>query len=171
MEKMMTADSALEIYASLEKMGIPIWIDGGWAKDALIGRQTRPHRDLDFAVEKKNLPRLVDYFASLGYSEVPRPKESKWDIVLGDENEHELDIHAFEFDEAGRIIDKPYWDAYAKDALNGVGRIAGVEVRCVNIDHLLKTLDETKRELREKDRHDLTLLLKVKEGVRVAESD
>jgi lincosamide nucleotidyltransferase A/C/D/E len=111
MDKIMTADSALEIYQSLESRGMPIWVDGGWAKDALIGRETRPHRDLDFAVERKNLSRLVDYFSSLGYTEIDRPKENKWDIVLGDEKGHELDIHAFEFDSRGKVIDKPYWDA------------------------------------------------------------
>lgn len=158
----MAADSALEIYNSLEKMGILIWIDGGWAKDALIGRQTRQHRDLDFAVESKNLSRLINHFISLGYGEIPRPEENKWDIVLGDDNGHELDIHAFEFDDNRRIIDKPYWDAYGHDALNGIGHINGFEVRCVNIDHLLKTLDKNKRELREKDHHDLALLLELK---------
>ena len=84
------------------------------------------------------------------------------DIVLGDDGDRELDVHAFEFDENGKVIDKPYWDAFEADALDGVGHIAGVEVRCVTIDHLLKTLDENKRELRDKDRHDLALLLEVK---------
>lgn len=158
----MTAESALEIYKSLEEISIPIWIDGGWAKDALIGSETRSHRDLDFAVERKNLSRLVDYFISLGYTEIDRPEETKWDIVLGDENGHELDIHAFEFDEIGRVIDKPYWDAYGFNALDGVGHIAGVEVRCVNLDHILKTMDGSKRELREKDIHDLSLLKELK---------
>lgn len=162
MDRIMTAESALEVYKSLEKMGMQIWIDGGWAKDALLGRETRPHSDLDFAVERKNLSNLLEYFTSLGYTEIGRPKENKWDIVLGDEKGHELDIHAFEFDEAGKVIDKPYWDAYNTDALNGIGRIAGVEVRCVNLDHLLKTLDPTKRELREKDVHDLNLLTALK---------
>ncbi len=160
----MTAESVLEIYNSLENMGIPIWVDGGWAKDALIGHQTRPHRDLDFAVEKKNLSRLIGYFMSLGYSEIYRPEEEKWDIVLGNEKGHELDIHAFEFDEKGQIIDQPCWDAYETDALNGIGHINGFKVRCVNIDHLLKTLDEKRRELREKDHRDLSFLIKLKEN-------
>lgn len=163
MEKVMTADVLLNIYDSLGKIGIPIWIDGGWAKDALIGHQTREHRDLDLAVEKKNLPKLINYFISLGYSEIFRPEEYKWDIVLGDNHGHEIDIHTFVFDDNGQIIDKPYWDAYAPDALSGIGHIGGTEVRCVSIEHLLKTLDENKRELREKDRHDLSFLIKLKE--------
>lgn len=160
----MTAEYLIETYNSLEKIGILIWVDGGWAKDALIGKQTRPHRDFDFAVERKNLARLIDYFKSVGYGEIPRPKENKWDIVLGDTKGHELDIHAFDFDDNGRVLDKPYWDAFAVDALNGVGYIGGVKVRCVNIDHLIKTMDQNKRELREKDIHDLDMLLKIKKG-------
>ncbi|MDE2030747.1 MAG: aminoglycoside nucleotidyltransferase [Patescibacteria group bacterium] len=161
MEKIMTSDLVLEIYSSLDNIGIPIWIDGGWAKDALIGRQTREHRDLDIAVERKNLDKLINYFESLKYKEIPRSEENKWDIVLGDDDS-EIDIHAFEFDDNSKIIDKPYWDAYSEDALNGIGHINGIRVRCVNINHLLKTLDEKKRELREKDRHDLSLLLNLK---------
>ena len=158
----MPPEKVIEIYSTLEELGIPIWIDGGWAKDAHIGRQTREHRDLDFAVERKNLDKLVSYFIGERYSEVERPEENKWDIVLGDENGHELDIHAFDFDTNGQVLDKPYWDAYESDSLNAFGNIAGMKVHCVSLDHLLKTLDGTKRELREKDLHDLPLLLELK---------
>ena len=60
------------------------------------------------------------------------------------------------------VIDKPYWDAYAPDALNGIGYINSTSVRCVSIEHLLKTLDESKRELREKDKEDLAFVLSEK---------
>ena len=161
MPQIMPSEKVIEIYNTLERMGILIWIDGGWAKDALIGRQTREHRDLDFAVERKNLDKLVNHFISEGYSEVDRPEENKWDIVLG-KQQYELDIHAFDFDEEGKVLDKPYWDAYESDALNGIGYINNTKVRCVNLYHLLKTLDSTKRELREKDIHDLPLLQELK---------
>lgn len=161
MPQTMPAEKVIEIYNTLEKMEIPIWIDGGWAKDAHIGKQTREHRDLDFAVERKNLDKLVSYFTKEGYSEVPRPEENKWDIVLGDDTGHELDIHAFDFDENNKILDKPYWDAYESDALNSFGNIGGIKVRCVSLDHLLKTLDGTKRELRDKDIKDIEFLKKI----------
>lgn len=165
MQQNMPAEKAIEIYDTLEKMGIPIWIDGGWAKDAHIGKQTREHRDLDFAVERRNLDKLVNYFISQGYSEVERPEENKWDIVLGDGLGHELDIHAFNFDKDGKVLDKPYWDAYEPDALNSEGEISGKKVRCVSLDHLLKTLDSKKRELRDKDIQDLKLLSGIKSEI------
>jgi hypothetical protein len=31
----------------LEKAGIEVWLDGGWAVDALLGMQTRPHKEPD----------------------------------------------------------------------------------------------------------------------------
>jgi lincosamide nucleotidyltransferase A/C/D/E len=34
----------------LDQEGVRAWLDGGWAVDALLGRQTRLHSDLDLAV-------------------------------------------------------------------------------------------------------------------------
>lgn len=31
----------------IEQLGIRYWLDGGWGVDALVGRQTREHRDVD----------------------------------------------------------------------------------------------------------------------------
>jgi lincosamide nucleotidyltransferase A/C/D/E len=42
--------SAPEVHAVLEALaaaGCPAWIGGGWGVDALVGYQTREHRDLD----------------------------------------------------------------------------------------------------------------------------
>lgn len=30
-----------------------VWLDGGWGVDALLGRQTRPHDDMDIVIEQK----------------------------------------------------------------------------------------------------------------------
>ncbi|MFM7534474.1 MAG: nucleotidyltransferase domain-containing protein [Acidimicrobiales bacterium] len=32
--------------------GLDLWVDGGWAVDALLGEQTRPHADLDLAIAR-----------------------------------------------------------------------------------------------------------------------
>lgn len=39
-----------EILDVLAGAGVPTWIGGGWGIDALVGRQTREHADLDVAV-------------------------------------------------------------------------------------------------------------------------
>jgi lincosamide nucleotidyltransferase A/C/D/E len=54
----MTSVDVIDLCATLEVSGVEIWIDGGWGVDALLGEQTRPHRDLDIAIQKKHLPQL-----------------------------------------------------------------------------------------------------------------
>jgi lincosamide nucleotidyltransferase A/C/D/E len=54
----MNAADVIEIYTELERLGVRIWIDGGWGVDALLGRQTRPHADLDIAVEENSVQAL-----------------------------------------------------------------------------------------------------------------
>jgi lincosamide nucleotidyltransferase A/C/D/E len=39
--------AALRLLASAH---CPVWIDGGWGVDALLGRQTRLNADLDLAI-------------------------------------------------------------------------------------------------------------------------
>lgn len=44
---MMTADGVLSVLSLLQKARAAVWVGGGWGIDALIGEQTRDHRDLD----------------------------------------------------------------------------------------------------------------------------
>ena len=48
----MTSDKVLDLYNWLNENNIAVWIDGGWCVDALLGRQTREHADLDIAVHR-----------------------------------------------------------------------------------------------------------------------
>jgi lincosamide nucleotidyltransferase A/C/D/E len=41
---------AAELIAFLDENGLEVYVDGGWAIDAVLGEQTRPHDDLDIAV-------------------------------------------------------------------------------------------------------------------------
>lgn len=45
----MTGDQVIEIGDILTASGIRWWIAGGWGVDALLGRETRQHRDLDIS--------------------------------------------------------------------------------------------------------------------------
>jgi hypothetical protein len=37
----------------------PWWIAGGWALDLFVGRQTRPHEDLDIGILRRDAPQVV----------------------------------------------------------------------------------------------------------------
>ncbi len=57
-----TATDVLEILDRLDAAGAAWWIDGGLGVDALLGRETRPHDDLDFAVNAEDIERLPVIF-------------------------------------------------------------------------------------------------------------
>jgi len=48
----------------LEQHDLEVYIDGGWAVDALLGEHTRSHADLDIAVPHKFVPRLRELLAA-----------------------------------------------------------------------------------------------------------
>jgi hypothetical protein len=50
------AQDVLEVLESLTVADVPWWVAGGWAVDALVGEQTRPHDDVDVMVPVDALP-------------------------------------------------------------------------------------------------------------------
>jgi lincosamide nucleotidyltransferase A/C/D/E len=67
------------------------WIDGGWGVDALLGQQTRPHADLDLAIDERAVDRLVSRLRADGYTvlrdELPAA------IALRHDDGREVDLH------------------------------------------------------------------------------
>ena len=57
-ESFMTSIDVIDFYTTLENSGIEMWVDGGWGVDALLGEQTRPHKDLDITIQQKDVPKL-----------------------------------------------------------------------------------------------------------------
>ena len=43
----MTLEQVLAVMDILRSLGCRFWLEGGWGVDALLGHQTRPHRDVD----------------------------------------------------------------------------------------------------------------------------
>ena len=51
---MVTCFDVCEILEMLSEASVKVFLDGGWGVDALIGRETRTHNDIDLFVEKKD---------------------------------------------------------------------------------------------------------------------
>jgi lincosamide nucleotidyltransferase A/C/D/E len=154
----MNAGLVLNIYAGLERLGVPIWIDGGWSVDALLGRQTRPHSDLDIAVETSNVEKLRALRGERGFREVISADSTPWNFVLSDAGGSKVDVHAITFDEHGRGVLGPpeLGHFYPAGALDGSGEIDGEPVRCVAAQFIV--LFKTSYEPREIDRADVAAL-------------
>lgn len=131
----MTSDDVVECYTYLGDAGVDIWIDGGWSVDALLGKQLRPHKDLDVAIQWKDVPELRNALSARGYKQVR--EDNQWNFVLADDQGHEIDVHAFVFDDKGNVVDGIM---YPTESLTGVGRIGNSTVRCIAPRYMVEFL-------------------------------
>jgi lincosamide nucleotidyltransferase A/C/D/E len=60
-DREMTAADVLAFLDLVAAERVRIWVDGGWAVDACLGAQTRPHEDLDIVIEERDLSTAVPY--------------------------------------------------------------------------------------------------------------
>lgn len=156
----MTASDVISFYTELDNLNIKIWVDGGWGVDALIGEQTRPHQDLDIAVQKKDVPRLQQFLRESGYREIKLHEARPWNFVLGDDGGREVDIHVIVLDDQGNGQYGPpeNGDVYPAASLTGTGSINGHSIRCISPEWMVKF--HSGYNLKEKDFRDVSALCK-----------
>lgn len=131
----MTTADVIEMVQLLADHGIKVYVDGGWGVDALLGEQTRPHTDLDIAMQHQDVPKLRELLAAWGYREIPRNDSWECNFVLADDAGHELDVHSCTFDAGGNNI---FGVSYPADSLTGTGTIAGHQVDCISAEWQVK---------------------------------
>lgn len=81
----MTADRLLAVADALARAGVPHWVAGGWGIDALRGRQSRRHDDLDVVVGDFDrwAPIARDALVALGFTVAERNAQPA--ALLGDQ--------------------------------------------------------------------------------------
>ncbi len=149
----MTKDDVIAFVQLLERHDIALYIDGGWGVDALLGEQTRPHADLDIAVEHKDAPQIRALLEARGYEDVPRDDTRPCNFVLGDDEGRQIDVHSYTFDADGNNI---YGVPYPYESLSGTGTIGGYPVKTIAPDWMVKF--HTGYEIDAGDYHDVKLL-------------
>ncbi|GAA4961717.1 lincosamide nucleotidyltransferase A/C/D/E [Nonomuraea thailandensis] len=134
---MFEAGAVLDVLETLGKAGCQVWVAGGWGIDALVGRVTREHGDLDLLHRVEQEPIVVAALESLGYAErtegvVPgRPARF---VMTGPEG-RELDLHPLHFAPDGSALQRLDDDGGAFTYPAGVfvtGEIGGVRVPCLS---------------------------------------
>jgi Major Facilitator Superfamily/Aminoglycoside-2''-adenylyltransferase len=68
---LMSASDVIELLDALEGRGIDVWLNGGWGVDALLGRQTREHDDLDITISAADRKAYSALMAELGFYVLP----------------------------------------------------------------------------------------------------
>jgi len=167
---MVSAEDAIRICKLLSENGIQVWLTGGWGIDALLGEQTRPHKDLDVIMLLDDVVRTQEILGTEGYSlkmlwEENRPavdsigNQVATAFVLHDPYGREFDAHAMIIDEQGNGI--PAWEEaeglqFSAVDLDGMGKITGHEVQCITAESQM--VCHTGYEVPEKQLGDLKLL-------------
>ncbi|MGW1024866.1 nucleotidyltransferase domain-containing protein [Streptomyces sp. NPDC002577] len=129
----MTADDVLSILAVLRNAGLDIWIGGGWGIDALVGEQTRPHRDLDLMHRKNQEPAVVAALADAGFVETLDRRPVRF--VVTDPLGREIDLHPLVFAGDGSAVqaspDPEHPFAYPASCFV-TGKVQGTTVPCLS---------------------------------------
>lgn len=128
----MTADDVVDLVDSLERAGVDVWLDGGWAVDAALARQTRAQDDLDVVVELRHVELLQEVLRRSGYVLAHGAPPKSFELV--DEDGRQIDVHPVVFSAEGegiyRMDNDEDW-AYPAGGFGGEGRVLGRRVRCL----------------------------------------
>jgi lincosamide nucleotidyltransferase A/C/D/E len=151
---MMQAQEVLEIVLQLEGAGVVVWLDGGWGVDALLGRQTRPHDDVDVVISFDQAPLAEEALCGAGYivTEVERPTR----FVMCASQDLRVDFHPVTFDRQGDGLQRlPNGTDlhYPREGFTGRGSLGDHTVCCITAE--AQVLCHLRYEPDEKDLHDL----------------
>ena len=126
--------------------------------DALLGRQTRLHKDLDIAIEDQEVGQFEAFLAESGHRRTKREIEKPFNFVLADQSGREIDVHVISLDGGGNGIYGPPKNGlmYPAESLTGTGTISGCSVRCISPQWMVRF--HSGYELTEKDYQDVSAL-------------
>ncbi len=118
---------------ALAERGVTFWVAGGWGVAALVGRQTREHRDLDLLVHDTDVAVTLELLAEMGY--LPAADELPVRVELTAGEGRWVDVHPVRLDEEGNGVQAgPDGTTYDYPAVAfTIGRIRDRDVPCLSI--------------------------------------
>ena len=149
------SQQVLALVGRLDDAGITAWVDGGWGVDALIGRQTRPHDDLDLVIDAAAVDSFVGGLITDGFLIIRDWRPTA--IALRHPDGREIDLHPVRLtaDGGGDQVQLDGVTMWHYD-VPVEGSIDGRPVPCCSVE----TQIEAHRgyEPDDDDRHDMALL-------------
>jgi lincosamide nucleotidyltransferase A/C/D/E len=134
-----------------------VWLDGGWGVDALVGEQTREHKDLDLIVRDAHESRMREVLATHGFTQVRGVPQN---FVLADGRGREVDVHPVRFDDAGNghlLSEDGEPFGHSTEAFAATGSVSGYRVACLSAEAQMSN-HSWGYEPGETDVHDMRLL-------------
>jgi lincosamide nucleotidyltransferase A/C/D/E len=99
LRRVMTAEDVLSVLGRLRQAEVDVWIGGGWGIDALIGEQTREHRDLDLMHRADQEATVMAVVADAGFRQSLDWRPIRFVVTSPDD--HEIDFHPLVFADDG----------------------------------------------------------------------
>lgn len=154
----MQIETVLALCRKFEAANLAFWIDGGWGVDALLEEQTRSHSDLDLAIRLADMSRFEQVLIPLGYQRIIQPGAPTWNWVFRHQTDGAVDLHGFVLNANGDgILGEPIENSmYPVGALDGVGKLGAMPVRCIAAPFVL--MFRNSFEPRAVDHHDVAAL-------------
>jgi lincosamide nucleotidyltransferase A/C/D/E len=152
----MSVSEVLEVLDALRSVGCRFWLEGGWGIDALVGRQTRPHRDVDVDFDAEFEPEVLGALASLGYSIETDWRPNRLEVAAS--GSRWVDLHPLAIDDTGDARQAALdggWHEFPRSWFT-TGTLGGVAVPCVSVEAQRRF--HSGYELRSIDRLDLAEL-------------
>ena len=135
----MDARSVMEIIDALEAADVPVWVNGGWGVDALIGEQTRPHDDLDVFIPSACVEASQQTLRPLGFELMT--DELPQGYVVRDAADRRVDFHPLTMQADGsgvqHMLNGGTW-VMSSAGSQGSGLIGGRAVRCLTPDEAVR---------------------------------
>lgn len=153
--RLMPADEVVGVVEWLIARGVTYQINGGWGVDALVGRETREHRDLDLFVDSTTVPSFLQWLSARGYHIVEDWLPIRVELASEDGR---IDVHPMELRVNGDGIQQGFGqDVFVHAARDRVvGVIGGVEVVVASAARQRQL--RTGYDVRSVDLHDLEII-------------
>jgi lincosamide nucleotidyltransferase A/C/D/E len=132
-----SAEEVIDVLERLEAAGVESSVAGGWAVDALLGRVTREHGDLDLAIDANDIDRAIEALDAMGLSVEVDERPAR--VALGD-GRRSVDLHPVHWgaDGTGRQATGTGGEfVYPPGSSRAVGRIGDRQVRCLTPELLV----------------------------------
>jgi lincosamide nucleotidyltransferase A/C/D/E len=130
----MTAVEAVAVVDLLDGVGVEPVVDGGWAVDAVLGRQRRDHGDLDLCVAAEEVEPALAALAPRGYTVTEDGRPTRVELRSEGGLGPQVDLHPLAFDSVGDGVQRLGGQSsftYPASGLTGRGSIGGRPVRCL----------------------------------------
>ncbi|MCX5166559.1 amino acid transporter [Streptomyces antibioticus] len=156
----MSPDEVLSIVALLRRAGADVWVGGGWGIDALVGEQTRDHRDLDLMHRQDQEVAVLAALSAAGFAESLDWRPVRFVMTAPDGRE--IDLHPLVFSDDGSALQAspdPQRPFVYPSSCFVTGTIQGTPVACLSAEQ--QVYFHQGYEPSQRDRHDMAQLRRV----------